>query len=61
MSIIGQTPNRFQNDLSDNEFESINLNDFIDRSNNEFNNIDLDIIAYNVRFVNELISHNDRL
>lgn len=58
MSIIGQTPNKIQVDINEDDFESVNLDYFVDESEAPS---DLDVIPYNIKSINKLMALDGRL
>lgn len=61
MNIIGETPNKFNMDFADGDFESVNQESFVDTSKNESNNDDVDVILATVIYIKELMAHIDRM
>lgn len=61
MNIIDQTSNKFNINFSDDDFESVNLENYTNTSENGIVNNYLDVILVNIKFVRELMAIIDKL
>lgn len=61
MHIIFKTPNKFNMYFANGYFESVNKLSFANTFKNESNNYNLFVIPKNIRSINELMAHVDRL
>jgi len=61
MNIIGQTPNKFNIDFADGDFESVNQDSSDGTFANKYDIDDLDVILANIRFIKEVMAHVDRM